>query len=161
MRQQAQQPPAPAAIHLAEPPVELPQSLASLRIGFGSGQIGHRLGLRQVELAVKKGAAGEFARLRQPQPLPAQHRHHGTEHSAAAMQMQFGDIFAGNAARRRQPQHQPVIEVVAGFRVSQPRVPRDTRRRQRPGDRGEAGPALGPEMRMIAMAARPAAVAGA
>ena len=71
MRQKAQQPLAPAAIELAERAVELAQRLAPLRLGFGGGEIGHRLGLGQVELAVQKSAAGEFAGLGEPQTRAA------------------------------------------------------------------------------------------
>ncbi len=67
MRQKAQQPVAPAAIERAEMTVELAQRLAALRLGFGGGEIGHRLGLGEVELAVEKGAAGEFAGLGEAQ----------------------------------------------------------------------------------------------
>ena len=71
MRQQAQQPLAPAAIKRAEIAVELVQCLAALRLGLGGDEIGHCLGLGQVELAVEKGAAGEFAGVGQAQPLAA------------------------------------------------------------------------------------------
>jgi hypothetical protein len=41
---------------------------ARRRFGAGVDQVGHGLGLRQVELAVEEGALGEFARLGQAQP---------------------------------------------------------------------------------------------
>ena len=71
MRQEAQQPLAPAAIQRPERAVELAQRLAALRLGLGGGEIGDGLGLGQVELAVQKGAAGEFAGLGEAQPAAA------------------------------------------------------------------------------------------
>jgi len=47
----------------------------------------------------------------------AQHLHEGGEHGATAVHMKLGDILAGGATRRRKPQHQPVIEPLAGRRV--------------------------------------------
>ena len=70
MRQQSQQTRAPAAVERAKIAVELAQRLAPLRLGLGRDEIGDRLGLRQVELAVEKGAAGEFAGLGEAQPHP-------------------------------------------------------------------------------------------
>ena len=69
-----EQPLGPAAVKAAQIAVELAQGLAALRFGLGGGEIGHRLGLGQVELAVEKGAAGEFAGLGEPQAVPAQRR---------------------------------------------------------------------------------------
>src|SRR5207302_1038211 len=74
MRQEPQQPVAPAAVERAEMTVELAQGLAALRLGLGGGEIGHRLRLRQVELAVVKGAAGEFAGLGEAQPEAGERR---------------------------------------------------------------------------------------
>jgi len=51
--------------------VELAQGLAALSLGLGGGEVGDRLGLGQVELAVEEGAAGELAGLGETQPLPA------------------------------------------------------------------------------------------
>ena len=42
----------PVAIKAAERAVELVQCLAALRLGLGRGEIGDRLGLHEVELAV-------------------------------------------------------------------------------------------------------------
>jgi len=49
--------------------------------------------------------------------------------------MQFGDILAGDAARRREPQRQAVIELGAIVGIAQPDMARDPRRRQLSGER--------------------------
>ena len=74
MGEDAGQPLRPAAIEVAQLAIELAQGLAALRLGLGRGEIGDRLGLGQVELAVQKGAAGEFAGLGEAQPEPGQRR---------------------------------------------------------------------------------------
>ena len=99
----------PVAIKAAERAVELAQCLAALRLGLGRGEIGDRLGLSKVELAVQKRAAGELAGLSEPQPEPAQYLDERSEHGAAAVQVELGDILAGGAVRRREPQHQSVV----------------------------------------------------
>ena len=54
---------APSTINLTQLAAELPHCLATLCLGLGRGEIGDRLGLQQIELAVEEGAAGEFAGL--------------------------------------------------------------------------------------------------
>ncbi len=130
----AGQPLRPLAIEAAQLAVELAQSLAALRLGLGRGEVGDRLGLGQVELAVQKGAAGEFAGLGEAQPEPAECRDHRGEHGAAAVQMELGDILAGKARRRRKPQDQRVVERLAGRRIDEPAAPGRARRRQFAGE---------------------------
>ena len=57
----------PILVKFAERAIELAQSLFALRLGFGMNQVGNRLGLGQIHLAVFKGAAGEFARFGHPE----------------------------------------------------------------------------------------------
>ncbi len=127
--------PRPAPIQIAEPALELPHGLAALRLGLGGGEIGHRLGLGQVELAVQKRPAGEFARLGEAQPEPAQDLHQPGNDRAAAVQVKLGDILAGAAVRRRKPQHEAVVEPLAGFGIDEPSTPGQPRRRQSAGER--------------------------
>ena len=54
---------APSTINVTQLAAELPHCLATLCLGLGRGEIGDRLGLQQIELAVEEGAAGEFAGL--------------------------------------------------------------------------------------------------
>ncbi len=127
------QPPRPVAIEAAQLAIELAQGLAALRLGLGHGEVGDRLGLGQVELAVLKGAAGEFAGLGQAQPEPGQRRDDRGQHRAAAVHMEFGDILAGGAVRRREPQHQRVVERVARCRVDEAAAAGRSRRRDGAG----------------------------
>ena len=52
---------------IAEQAAHLLERLPALRLGLGADQVGQRLDLGEIELAVLEGAAGELARLRQPQ----------------------------------------------------------------------------------------------
>ncbi len=124
------QPARPIAIEIAEFAVELAQCLTALRIGLGHREVGDRLGLGEVELAVQKGAAGELAGLGEPQPEPAQRPHYRGEHGAAAVQMELGDILAGGARRGREPQDESVVERLPGRRVDDPASSGGSRRRQ-------------------------------
>ena len=130
MGKDAGQPIAPATINLTQFAAELPHCLAALRLGLGRGEIGDRLGLQQIELAVEKGAAGEFAGLGEPQPEPGEHLHDRGEHGAAAVQMEFRHILAGRTPRRRKPQDQPLIERLSALRIDQAPPLRDPRWRQ-------------------------------
>jgi hypothetical protein len=53
---------------------------------------------------VIEGAARELARLRQAQAIVRRERSkRRSNHRRSAMQMQLGDIFAGEGMRRREP----------------------------------------------------------
>ena len=130
VREDAGQTIAPATINLTQLAAELPHCLAALSLGLGRGEIGDCLGLQQIELAVEEGAAGEFAGLREPQPEPGERLHDGSEHGAAAVQMEFRHILAGRTPRRREPQDEPVIEHVSALRIDEAPPLRDPRRRQ-------------------------------
>ena len=101
MGEELDQPLAPSRGRGPQFAVELAQSLAALRFGLGSDEVGDRLGLGQIELAVEKSAAGELAWLGEPQAERRERLHHRGEHGPAAVQMQFGDVLASHAARRR------------------------------------------------------------
>ena len=110
MHAQAQQGRGDGLDALREHPFERsPGRTRRTQVGRGD-QVGHRLGLDQVELAVEEGALAELARtglartqfaaaLDQPQQ---QHR--------AAMGLQFDHVFAGEAVRARERQHQAIID---------------------------------------------------
>ena len=104
--------------------VELAQRLAPLCLGLGGGEIGHRLGLQEVELVVEKGSPGEFAGLGEAQPPAAERRHDRSNDGAAAVQVQFGDILAGDAGGARKPQRQAVVELLAAVGIAQPDMAR-------------------------------------
>ena len=63
MRENAGHTVAPAAIESAELTTQLTDCLAALCFGLGRDEVGDRLGLQQIELAIEKSAAGEFTGL--------------------------------------------------------------------------------------------------
>ena len=80
-RQALDQPLAPALDEAAEPPLELAQGLAALRLGLGVDEVGQALDGREVHPAVEEGAAGELARLRRAAARQAGERpQHGGAH---------------------------------------------------------------------------------
>jgi len=144
MRKYAGQAITPAAVAAAELAIELTERLAALRLGLGGNEIGNGFGLQQIELAVVKGPAGELSRLGEPQPEAAQRLHDGGEHGAAAVHMEFGDVFPGGAARAREPQYQRVIEPLSGRGVDQAPSYRSARWRQLARDVLDGAPAIRP-----------------
>jgi hypothetical protein len=120
---------APTTINLTQLAAELPHCLATLSLGLGRGEIGDRLGLQQIELAVEEGAAGEFAGLGEAQPEPGQRLHDGGEHGAAAVQVEFRNILAGCTPRRGEPQDQPIVERLSALRIAKAPPLRDPRQR--------------------------------
>jgi hypothetical protein len=85
----------------------------------GFDQVGHRLGLRQIELALEERAAREFAGVGQPRPgveARAQERlhHHGT-----AMAVQLEHRFPGVGIRRGEIQRESLVDRLAA-RIAKP-----------------------------------------
>ncbi len=113
-------------ICLRQASARLPSSPCNCRIacrrcdcGVGIDQVGQALDLRQAELAMLEGAAGELARLRRPQPLhPRQRLEHAGDHRAPAMQLQLGNVLAGLAVRAFEKKHQSLIDDLAGLRIA-------------------------------------------
>ena len=83
---------------------------ACRRRGGGLDQIGHALGLREVELAVEEGTAGEFARLGQAgaelQATLEQHLHD----DRSAMTLQLDHVLAGEGGRRGEVEEDALID---------------------------------------------------
>ena len=103
LRQRLDRARAPGLGAIAEQAAHLLQRLPPLRLGVGADQVGERLDLGEVELAVLEGAAGELAGLRHPQARdPAERRQRGGDHGAAAVELELGHVLAGLAARRRE-----------------------------------------------------------
>jgi hypothetical protein len=141
--EETQQPVAQPAIESARPP----SSWRSLRrCASVSAARSATTSACQIELAVEKGAAGEFAGSARRRPgcaVPPSPRDYG----AAAVQVQLSDVFAGNAgwrkpqrahhrARRRSRGTQPTCRAMRGS-----------------GSSRRAGPGAGPDRRMMAIAA--------
>ena len=92
-------------------PCGLRQRLAALRLGLGLHEIGQTFDLGEIELAVLERAAGELARLGEPHAGEREHGvDHRADHGAAAMDVKLGHVLAGEARRRREPQHQAAVD---------------------------------------------------
>ena len=112
---------------IAEQALQLAQRLTALRVGLGIDQIGETFRLREVELAVLESAAREFAGFRRRGTFdPAERAEHRSNHRAAAVQMELGDVFAGLAVRAGKPQRQRLVERLAAVRIAH--SARDARR---------------------------------
>ncbi len=145
-RQAFDQPLAPALDQAAEPPLELAQGLAALRLGLGVDEVGQALDGREVHPAVEEGAAGELARLRGAAARQAGERpQHGGAHRKTAMEVKLGLVLAGEALRPRHPGDERLVERFARGGVAKHRERHPPRRRQAAGHRlehaGGAGPA--------------------
>ena len=111
-RLRAEQLRAPAFVELPQRAFRLRQRLTPLRLGLGIDQIGQTFDLGEIELAVLERAAGELAGLGKPHAGEGEQRiEHGADHGAAAMQLQLGHVLAGEARRRREPQHEAAVEL--------------------------------------------------
>ena len=127
---------APGRRRVAHDTRKLTLRLAALQVGLGVDQVGEAFDLREVELAVQEGAAGEFARLGPPQGrLRGERAHHRRDDGGAPVQMQLRAILAELALRGLEHQHQRVVERLAGGN-----------RAAGPASRG-AAPARGPPAR--------------
>ena len=127
---------APALVELRQRAAHLAQRLAPLCLGLGIDEIGKALDLRQIQLAVVKGAAGELAGLGETAPgLPPEHGQHAFDDGRAAVQVEFGHVLARLGARRGEPQHQRLVERLACLRIADAAQGGEallgTRRRQR------------------------------
>jgi hypothetical protein len=112
----------------------LAEGLASLTLGFGVHEVGEAFGFGEVELAVLEGAAGELARLRWPHAgLAKRCVDDGGNDGRAAMNVEFGDVFAGEARWAWKPERQAVIERKAGARIAKGFARRHAWRRQSAG----------------------------
>ncbi len=118
-------------------------------LGAGVDQVGHRLGLRQVELVVQERPLRELAGLGQPQPErlpglehPAQQQ---LQHHRPAVPLQLEHVLAGVRMGRRKVDRDALVDraAVAGQERPVGRVPRrqrapeqrrDDRRQVVPGD---------------------------
>ncbi len=102
--------PTPSLVDRAQLALGLAERLAALALGFGVHKIGQTLRLREVEFAMLKGAAGEFSGLCRPHAFLGEAGvNHGFDHSRPAMDVKLGDMLAGKARRRREPQRQTLV----------------------------------------------------
>ena len=110
-RLRAQQLVAPAFVERAQRTLRLGERLTALRLGLGLHEIGQAFDLGEIELAVLERAARELAGLGEPRAGEREHRvDHRADHGAAAMDVKLGHVLAGEARRRREPQHQAAVD---------------------------------------------------
>ena len=88
---------------------ERAQRHAGGRLARGINQIGHALGLRQIELVVEKSAFGEFAGLGRARTQFEAARQQHLHHHRAAVALQLDDVFAGEARGRGEIKQQAVV----------------------------------------------------
>lgn len=85
--------------------------LTALRLGFSGEQIGESFGLEQIESTVFKCASREFARPGWAQTIEASEpREHCRDDRAAAVQVQFDDIFTRRRSGTRETQRKRTID---------------------------------------------------
>jgi hypothetical protein len=86
-------------------------SAAALQLGFGRKQIGQTFSLGEVDLAIGKCAAGEFAGLGAAQSGEAGKLGlDRSDYGAAAVEMEFDAAFASRGVAARKPQDERLIE---------------------------------------------------
>ena len=155
----------PALIDGAQSASALAERLAALALGLGVHEVGKAFGFGQVELAVLEGAAGEFAGLRQAERRAGCRAASITrrDHRRAAMDVEFGHVFAGEAVRGRETRAPGRRRAKA--RCADRRTPRGWRSAvwadRGPSSACSVAPAAGPDRRITATPARPAPDASA
>ena len=83
----------------------------ALKLGFSGEEIGQAFRLGQIDPAVGKGAAGEFARLGRAQAGDRGERSlHRRDHRAATVEVELGAVFPSGGAGAGEPQDQGLIE---------------------------------------------------
>ena len=92
----------------------MPHRLAPLHLGLGIDEVGEPFDRTEVHLVVEKGPTGKLAGLRRPAPRdrgqrPEHRRHDG----AAAMELAFGYILAGEARGSGKPEEERPIQDLA------------------------------------------------
>src|SRR5690606_15208167 len=96
---------APALIDGAQSPAPLAQRLAALALGFSVHEVSQALGFGQIQFAVLEGAAGVFARLGDADAgLTQAGVYDRRDNGLAAMDLQLGDVLAGEAVRAGKPE---------------------------------------------------------
>ena len=139
---------------------------ARRRLGRCIDQVGHRLGLRQVESIVEERTPRELPRLGKPQahraPRLEAARDQQAQHDRTAMPLQFEHVLAGVRMRRRESKAQ------CRRRAARPSTVRNVQcvawRGTRAGCDGPSTPSItgarfAPDTRTMPMPPRPGAVA--
>ena len=104
---------------VADQTFQLPKCLPALRRRLGADQIGKPLDRGQIEPAIFESAPGEFARFREPAAFDlAQRIEHPGDHGMAAVKLQFRNVLASLAVRRRKPESERLVDHLAAFRIA-------------------------------------------
>ena len=115
---------------------ELPRQAARRSPGRGRrrrvDQVGHTLGLREVELAVEERAQRELARLGEPRPELDAAGEQEPQHRRPPVAVQFDDVLAGVGLRRRKVECEPLVD-------DRPGAVAERRERRHPRREGPAG----------------------
>jgi hypothetical protein len=129
-------------------------------LGAGVDEVGHGLGLREVELVVEEGALRELARLGQAAAragLQAARQQQLQQHRAA-VGLQLEHVLAGVGVRRREVQRQALVDgAPSASRKGSSVAWRGAS--VRPQTAAISGPESAPEARTMPTAPRPGAVA--
>ena len=94
----------------AEPAFQLLGRGAQREIGLRADQVDDRLGLRQIHLAVQKGALGKFARPRGACSGAQTGFEHARRHQNSAVTADLDQIFAGVTGRRAMHREHDLID---------------------------------------------------
>ena len=125
------------------------------RRGAGIDQIGDRLGLRDVDLAVQEGALAELARPRRAAAELERAPHQHVEHEDAAVALQLQHVLAGERSGRRKIQGEPSIDGLAVARRESSRAAPAARRGSSPSRSPRSAAPRDPTARTIPTAPRP------
>ena len=121
-RQGLDQPLPPSLGPVADQTLELPKRLTPLRRRFRRNQIAQTFDLSEIEPPRLERPAGEFARLGQTAARNrAKRLKHAGNHGVPAVQLQFGDVLAGLAARSGKPQRQRLVDRLTIGRIAHAR----------------------------------------
>jgi hypothetical protein len=95
--------------------------LPALHLGFRGQQVPETFDLGQIQSAIQKGPAGEFSGIRRTEVRRrTQNLQDPPENRRTAMQLEFYDIFSGEAGWSGKEDDNRLIELLATGRVAQP-----------------------------------------
>ena len=122
-RPRLDQPLPPSLVEAAQRAVGLAHGLPPLRLGLRLNQVGDSFDLGQIEPAVEESPPGELAGLRRPEALqPLQFPEDRGNHRAATVDMELGDVLAGETSWRRKEQGKPAVKDRPVVRLKDPQA---------------------------------------
>ena len=124
----------PSSIDSTQLSLKLSQCLPALLGRFGADKIRDPFCRRQIELAILECASRKFSRVRRAKALnTAQDLIHGRNDRTTAVKVEFSQIFARIAIRRRKPEDEGFVDCFVSRMIpkSRPRAPSRLRNRAR------------------------------